>query len=275
MTDRTDALHLDDEALSAVLDGEGTPEESTHADGCAACGARLAELRDASLLVRAPVAPVDDPVRERAIAAALAAAAPSNVVPMRRRSVPRWLGAAAAAVVAVAAIGLVVRSGDDRQDTDDTAAGGRDEAAETSGATDETATALAAAPPPVDGGDLGAIEDRDLRAVIGSALARRARGGTTGAESGGSEEAPAVPPAAGGEGPASDSAAPGATGAGTVCEQAVREGNPGLGPLVYRATGTWEAEPAEVLAFELGGDRWVYVLDLDGCAIRNQQTHAG
>jgi hypothetical protein len=58
------------------------------------------------------------------------------------------------------------------------------------------------------------------------------------------------------------------------CEQEVRGGSPQLGGLVYRATGTFEGVSVIVLAFDVPPDRWVYVVTLDGCTIKNQQTYS-
>src|SRR5687767_4281273 len=86
--------HLDDEALSAVLDGEADVAESAHADACEVCRARLGQLRDASVLVGTPVPAPDPARRDAAIAAALGAGEhTADVVPMRRRGVPQWLAA--------------------------------------------------------------------------------------------------------------------------------------------------------------------------------------
>jgi hypothetical protein len=271
--------HLDDDVLSAVLDGEAAATESAHADTCAECGARLAALRDASLLVRTPVAPADDDRREAAIAAALAAA-PSNLVPLRsrRRAVPTWLGAAAAAVVAVAAIGLVARSGDD--DADQTAAdsGGDSATTEETFATADDSAGGDAAPEseagsstmmrvePAEGGDLGALDDLDLEATVEDALLQRQ------ALDGADEDAAATTTA-----PAPSSA----TGSySTSCEDAVRADDPTLGALVYRASGTDDGDPAEVLAFDVLVDdgsrveRRVLVVALDGCEVRQSEQYA-
>jgi len=259
--------HLDDEVLSAVLDGEATPDESAHADACDECGARLAALRDASLLVRTPVEPVGDATRESAIAAALAAAESSNVVPMRRRrgAPPAWLAAAAAVVVAVGAVGLLVsRTGGD--DEIDFATGGQDASATTTadlaesggaGGDEEMATFDVAAPAPAAGGDLGELAGADLRNVIDTAMAQREVAET--------EEATDADSAAGSSAAAT---------AGVPCEPETRATNAELGPLVFTGTGTYEGDEVIVLAFDVGPDRWVYVLDLDGCAIRNQQTYS-
>lgn len=268
--------HLDDEGLSAVLDGEAAPNEDAHAQACAECSARLAALREVATFVGAPVAPATDAQREAAIAAALAAAAPSNVVPMRsrRRGVPVWLGAAAAAVVAVAAIGLIGRSTGDDDDSADVASGGAGDDTTAEMAADEAGDAAATlqAVGPVEGGDLGAIEDVDLEVAIGDAMARREVAETTVADeesSGGDDDAStATTPA--------PSAAAGSSFASS-CEDPVRAGDPELGALVYRATGTYEDEPAVVFGFDVlradgGVDRRVYVLAVEGCTIRLAET---
>ena len=255
MTDSPD-LHLDDELLSAVLDGEADVEQSAHVDACDACRARLGALRDASVLVATPVPPADAGRRDAAIAAALAAAEADTVVPLRRRrTIPTWLGAAAAVVVAVGAISLIANRGgdDDGSGGFDTAAGG-DDATSNTMADEDLSTALAAPTPVVDGGDLGEVDATTLQATIeGSFGAQREA-----VASSPSEEA----------GAAADGQAP------VPCEQEVRDGSPDLGALVYRATGTLEGTPVVVLAFDVPPDRWVYVLTADGCAIRNQQTYS-
>lgn len=253
MTER----HLDDEALSAVLDGEATDDDALHADGCGVCGARLAALREATLLVRTPVAPASDAEREAAIAAAMAAA-PATVVPFRsrRRTMPAWLGAAAAVVVAAGSVALLAQRGDD----DDR--GDQSTALESSDAFDEDAMATLAAPPTVDGGDIGAVEDLDLRAVVEAGTAARASVSGTGGDAG--------PAAGGGAESSADDGAP-------ACEDEVRAGDPELGPLLFRAVGTYDDEAVTVLAFEAateegGLDRRVYVVATDGCAIRTFLT---
>lgn len=276
MTD-TPRDHLDDDVLSAVLDGEATPYENTHAAACAECSARLSTLREASTLVRTAVAPAPDAQRDAAIAAALAAAVPSNVVPMRsrRRGVPAWLGAAAAAVVAVGAIGLVASStGGDDDDSAGVASGGAGDDTTSEMAADdaeESLTTLMAAP--TDGGDLGAIEDVDLRAAIEGALARQVTGDAAPSEEGEASSGDGTAP--------TTTASPSAVGPSFAasCEDPVRAGDPELGAVLYRASGTYEGEPAEVLGFEVlredgGVDRRVYVLAVEGCAIRLAETYS-
>jgi hypothetical protein len=257
--------HLDDEALSAVLDGEGTVAEAAHAESCDACSARLAELRDASVLVATPVPPGDDARREASIAAALAVLgteAPGNVVPLRRRLPTQWLAAAAALLVVIGAFAFVGSStGDDDDSTAagnaaaDTAGGSSDDSAS---ADEDTAMALSA-PATVDGGDLGVIELGDLRSSVEGGLAARESA---------SPEADAVPSTAAGATQFADD------GGVVPCEAEVRTGNDQLGQLVYRATGTLNDEAVIVLAFGVDGDTWVYVVSASGCEVRNQQTYA-
>jgi hypothetical protein len=259
--------HLPDDALSAVLDGEATATESAHADTCAECSARLAALREASLLVRTPVPPPDDARREAAIAAALATA-PSNVVPIqsRRRNVPAWLGAAAAAVVAVAAIGLLARSGDDDQPTAADSGGDAATTEETMAADDSVAAesggSTMARVEPTDGGDLGSLDDIDLESTVEGALAPREMA-LEGAD----------------EDPAATTTAPATSSQySTTCEDAVRAEDPSLGALVYRASGTDDGDPAEVLAFDVllddgSVERRVVVVALEGCEVRQSEQY--
>jgi hypothetical protein len=242
----TDQPHLDDEALSAVLDGEGAAHEAAHVDACDDCGARLEVLRSASLLVRTPVAPAGDAAREAAVAAALATV--SAPIPLRRRRpAPVWL--AAAAVVAVLAIGAVVLAG-----RDDTSSGSNDLASERTTAPEGGASAAAPAPfatnGPVDGGDLGAVDLRALPATIDQALGSREA-----ADAAGDSKATAGIAAA-------------------DCESSVRDGNPELGPLLYRARGAFDGVAVTVLAFDAAGRRWVYVVGDDDCGIKNQTTYS-
>ena len=257
----TDHDHLDDDVLSAVLDGEAAADESLHADACERCASRIADLRDASMLVRSPVPDVDPAQREAAIAAALAAAAlaagdrRAEVVPLRRRLPAAWLATAALVAVALALVVLLPRDRDDdlasRGVTDEAAEMAADDAAGTGG---ETMSALAE---PVDGGDLGELAGADLQAAISEAFARRATALDAPA---GAESAPATTTA----------------GAEVACVDAVRDGNPRLAELVFRATGTFEGEPVVVLAFDVVEDgevrRWVYVVGAEACVIKNQQT---
>lgn len=106
--------HLDDEALSAVLDGEAGAADLDHAESCEECASKLAAWRDAVSLLKAEPAPaVADARRTEAIEAALAALeapAVSNLAERRRRRTAALnrgrLAAAAAAVAAVAGLAV-------------------------------------------------------------------------------------------------------------------------------------------------------------------------
>lgn len=247
----TDDHHLDDEALSAVLDGEAAPEEAAHAEVCATCGVRLSDLRDASLLVGAPVPPPDPARREATIAAALDAepAATSTVTSLRRRLPPAWLAAAAAVIVAVAAVALLPRGEDDSKQTAASSGAGATTTASESATPDASANSFdATVASPADGGDLGDVASVDLEQSVRDALDR-----------------PQV---------AADLAAP-SGGAAAGRTEAITCDDPELGALVFHAIGTLDGTPVTVLAYDDGtGNRTVYVVENEGCVIRDRQTFA-
>src|SRR5690349_14625396 len=119
----TDPFHPDDDLVSAVLDGEATPEERARVEADPALSARLAEFADVRDAVAEPVPPPSAATRERAIAAATAAArpaagAPGNVRPLRRKprsaDLPRFLAVAAAVLLVLVTFGALASvSGDD------------------------------------------------------------------------------------------------------------------------------------------------------------------
>jgi hypothetical protein len=119
------AQHPDDEALSALLDGEADGRVQAHVAGCAACEGRRAGLASVVAALR-EVPPVPPDARETAIRAALMEAAldeadrssrqPSTLDAARKRRPKRarpplatigWLGAAAALLALLAAIPLL------------------------------------------------------------------------------------------------------------------------------------------------------------------------
>lgn len=258
-------MHLDDEALSAVLDGEAEVDETAHADACDVCRARLAALGDASTLVGTPAPPPDPARREAAIAAALGAGErTADVVRLRpRRTAPAWLAAAAVIAAAVVGISLLPSTGGDDDDTAtsagdsaaDAADGGDD--AVMSDAVPETAFAMAA---PYDGGDLGTIDVGTLREQVEDGIAN-SQGEV-----------------------AADEDASAATGGATEttvanramsCEPGLRTTYPDLGNLVYTASGMFDGDAMVVLGFDVGPDRWVFVVAAADCGdIRNQQTYS-
>jgi len=110
--------HLDDERLSALLDGLAEPSDAAHADGCPDCTARLAGWSQARRLVAAAPAVAPETRREAAIQAALATfdasgdrsgSGPIDLAAARRRRLGglgsgRGAAAAAAAIVMVAGL---------------------------------------------------------------------------------------------------------------------------------------------------------------------------
>jgi hypothetical protein len=102
--------HLDDEILSALLDGDAAdgPEAAAHLAACERCAGRRAELAAARVaLAAAPVEPLDELTRRRLVAGALRAAGEA-AIPAAAGTRSRWaarhpavMGSAAAVVLAV------------------------------------------------------------------------------------------------------------------------------------------------------------------------------
>lgn len=143
--------HLDDETLSALLDGEAG-DAGAHLDACDACRARLDAFRRVADVVGAPPPPVPEAIRERHLAAARAV---HGVPPARSR---RWAiaaGLAAAAVAAAVAVPLALR--DDGRGEMATRGSAAPEARVEAGA------GKAAAGGPVD---LGPLDEASLPAAV-------------------------------------------------------------------------------------------------------------
>ena len=122
------SAHLDDETLSAVLDGEADETARTHVAGCGVCAARVAEFRSIAAAIGAATESPSG-LREAAIRAALLEAAPpEDAKPssldlgrerVRRRSLRSrpplvtlgWAGIAAAVVALLVAIPALLGSG--------------------------------------------------------------------------------------------------------------------------------------------------------------------
>ena len=113
--------HLDEEALSAALDGAASDAEQAHLSSCRDCQATMAALAAVARAVAAPVTPPPrreiDAAIERAVAASalppLTVTPPAVGSPGGRHGRARWLvtaGAVAAAVVLVGAIVAGTRS---------------------------------------------------------------------------------------------------------------------------------------------------------------------
>jgi len=157
MTMNPTSDHLDDEIISALLDGDadGEPDAAAHLRACDRCSGRQAELAGArAALAAARVEPLDELARRRLVAAALAAAGADPaagvraVTPIGRsrwaRRHPALVGSAAAVVLALlVGVPFVVDKG----------GSGRD----------QTLTAQAPLQNSADSflGDLGDLSDRD------------------------------------------------------------------------------------------------------------------
>ena len=298
----TDARHLDDEVLSALLDGEaaGAEVDAGHLRDCAACIARAGELRAArDLVAGATVPPLAPSVLDRLVGAALdAPPAVAPVVPLaaaRRRRVlappPAWLLGAAAGIAALAGVAGLLRSTGGMDDADGEAATVQLPSAEESAKDEGTGTI----DPEVVQRDLGDIDDPEAlaaavlagdttmafgaaRATSGSAAEAQAQadasaeeGAGSGAEGAAEDQAvtaaPSVPPAAiasGSGGSAVDRA--------RCRADAERIGAGRLGALLSTSTLRWAGQPAEVLVFALtepagGFSRQALVLARPGCGL--------
>jgi hypothetical protein len=242
--------HLDDDQLTALLDGEGSDDDRAHLDTCDHCAGRAEALRTVTALVGAPPRPPAR-ARDEAVAAALAAAErPVAVVPRPARGrPPAWLLPAAAVVALVALVAVVVPrwgQGDDdsgsggdlaaRAAQEDEGGGGQDDAAERG-----SAPAPAADAPTLLRGALGELGSVDDEAALAARIDEALTTST-----------------------ASHDAAPD----GGPCDAVVRQAEAGLGTLVLRASAAWQGTPAEVLAYApvgVGSPTRAVVVALDGC----------
>jgi hypothetical protein len=121
-------VHLDDEMLSAALDGYGSVADRAHVDSCDKCRERLDALKRVAELVGSPVAGPDQEAREAAVAAALAVYRGSRVTPAASRRLFVRPVLAAAAVLVLVGIGVVAlarSSGNSARKASGTIASGR------------------------------------------------------------------------------------------------------------------------------------------------------
>jgi hypothetical protein len=254
----TEPFRPDDELVSAVLDGEATPEERARVAADPVLSARLAEFQAVHDAVAQPVAAPDAGARERAIAAAKVAVrhhGEDDVVrPLRRRGpardVQRFLAVAAAVLLVVAGLGVLARSvgGDDSgndsaadmaatgEDGDDSAGSGGAESA----ADEDTAGAAVDA---LRGADLGSVDDdaqleRELNAY---GLPRSAGDVETTSSFEPSTVAGEVLPQA--------AVADGTRGASEACQVGLVEVDPQLSGLLAQATVTFDGKPAVVYLY--------------------------
>lgn len=289
-------------AASAVVDGVATPEEAALVAAAPEGAARLAALRVVAGLVGSPPEPQDPSSAEGALAAAMAAfdaggadeagggdghlrASVSSLPPRTpvrgSRGLPR-LAVVAAALLLLVGIGAFAIGSLSSEDsatmsaapparelskgTESTAAAPAapavDAGASAGGAATTTSPPAAAAsdalraapgagavpqPPVVDGGDLGRQDEIE-------ALGLRMAAALDGTPEPTVSNATAALP--------SDVQACATAGAGTIGEV--------VGPLRYRAVGTFEGTPAVFLAYDrLGGNppRVLLVLARQGCGL--------
>lgn len=274
------APHLDDERLSAHLDGtplDGTdPAAADHLAGCADCRARLEAFRSVAELVGAPLPPPPAGAVDAAVAAALAAhASPggSPVVPLstavRRRRTQVGLAAAAAVVAVVLGVSSLGGGSDDAQDT-------------------ALSGSSATGPDLGDQSDARALADRVRTVVEGefaagamSPTADSTEAGDAGASGGGSAAQSEAAPAPEGEAAVTSKRAVAARSSvrpsGPCTATARSEYGRGLADLVFEGTLRWEGTPAVVLAYRIEGatgalDHRVLVLARDDCRLLVAQT---
>ena len=241
--------HLDDEALSASLDGQLDDVGRAHLTGCNRCSARQADLRAVALaLGEQPPAP-SAVRRDAAVATAMRATRPSPSARRPRFFSPPVLVAVAAAVVAVAvAVPLLTRSS------------GRPR-------TTSAAAPLQASKAPLTVADLGAIDSESALHDAVARLASNTAGATRSA--GGAGAAPPPAPQAGA--PSGAATPPGAEatvsdGSVPVCEADLLRQLRRTDAPRYEAVLVWQGTPAVVFAFTSTRTE-VYVTARAGCRI--------
>ncbi|MBW3668120.1 MAG: hypothetical protein KY443_02800 [Actinobacteria bacterium] len=260
--------HLDDERLSAHLDGEDDAA-AEHLAMCPSCRARLDAFREVARLVGAPVPAAPAGRADAAVATALqGASARSAVVPLstarRRRRTQIGLAAAAAVALVLGAVSLV--GGDDAGDNGDAAS-----------------TSQALGPDLGDQSDATALAERVRTAVEGVAAEAMApaedsadastSGGSVDDRAESSGEAGSAAPASARRAMVARSVRPGGPCTGTATSEYGR----GLGELVFQGTLRWDGTPAVILAYRIEGatgplDHRVLVLARDDCRLLVAQT---
>ena len=272
--------HLDDEQLSALLDGAAADE---HVRACAACRARLEALGNAAALAGSPVAPLAADLVDRIVGRALDAAAdgstvdPNRVVALerferrsRRAPYPAILGAAAAVLALLLAVPVLVGGFGSSGDDSDTAASmaveesAGDSASDSLAAEAETADADGGASTQAAGGGAAAVA-----APTGDVATRSAAPAAFDTEADLVDHLIAVlsttPPAEG-----TDETTPEPP---SSCEAAARRvGGTRLGGRTYVAPIRWRATDGEVHVFELtepvdGATRQAYVMATADCRV--------
>jgi len=283
--DSAPSSHLDDEALSAAIDGAADPGVIDHVASCARCRSRHGELsRARAELAAAPVEPLDELTRRRLIAAALASA--PNATSRARRAWyqrPAFAGAVAAGILAVlASVPFITGDGSDTAS---------EQAARSANDARESAAVFLGdvgdvSDPAVLRGRLatsgteelmsGAMEN-DTFAGPGSAGAATKSAGPPAADAAPEPAAPAPsvqPPVAAGESEAGRArtavpSTPAALDQAAVdeCVTSLNRGPTRGDRLVATAIGTYRGTPAVVAVFSTGEGTIAFVTARDGCQV--------
>jgi hypothetical protein len=277
--------HLDDETLSALLDG-AAEDAAAHLPGCERCSGRQAELAAArAALQAAPVESLDELTRRRLVTTALEAAGaapPAGRARVRRH--PALVGSAAAVILAVL-VGVPFVLGNDRSSRDHTALSAQapesaqDAAAflgdlgdlsdrdrlrlRLSGASPDAFTAAPAEPaasPPAAG--------RTAEPLATTTAPLAAAGSSAGAEAGAAKSAPTNAVAADQPYASDQSALTDRDRADTdACVAALLNGAARGGRLTRSGTGTYQGRPSIAAAFELSGGTVAFIVDRSGCGV--------
>ena len=282
--------HLDDDQISALLDGEADSGAGAHLSVCPSCRSRSESFDAVRRALAVPPPPAPPAVADRAVSAAMGAwddqRAGGVVVPMpplhqrpptRRPRVPRWAMAVAAAGVAAAVAVPLTVTGDGGRRGDQTASAPTERAGD-----ERTANATADGDSvPVVGGDLGDQSDPEtLGQVVRQALSGPAASesappivdGSDSATGGRSTSLPAATAARDGSGRPAPTAQFGGGPPPCTAEVASTYGA-GLGALVYSASLRWKGTPAVLLAYQAADAREAglghrgFVMALDGCRL--------
>jgi len=246
--------HLDDDALSAHLDGL---DAGPHLAACGECRARLDGLAAAAAAIGAPPAMPTPSVIDAAVDRALDAEARGP-----RRTVLVALAAAVLVVLGVVSAALV---GDEERPSD----------SDTAALSDESTAGQDAAGDVAFAEDLGELDDQqELRDRVRTVVEPPPTTTTAPGSGGEVKESVGAPMAA----TAGDSSAVRTSGKDPYCEQAVAEElDRGLGPLVYRATLRWNGTPAVAVAYRVEDasgelDHRLFVLASGSCELLVAQT---
>lgn len=265
------APHPDSEALSALIDGEGTAADRAHVAECAACRGRMARLEAVGAAVGAPVEP-DREAIEAGVASALAAwtapdhssRAPRNR-PRRYAPPAAWVGIAAVVLALLVAVPLL--TGQDNRDLsaagDGTALEADDQSGGGGGRRSGTANSQGSAVGVADFGEHNDTATLVALLATDTYAAPPPAATATDAEAGADEA-----PASGDGSPTSD---------GSRCvDEGTRVAAGRAGPLVMTGPVVWRGEDAVVVVFavdpdDAGRDRQLYVMSRSGCDVLAEQ----